>query len=137
MFDHLPMFWAQGGELVDGEVWGRGAIDMLNITASQAVAFRRIADSGFRPRGTLVYLAVADEEIGVVAAPGHRAGVVRRQQDGLKHVCPRASETIADRRAQVRIPVVLTEQVARVARDDDASQRCAPVLTASDGILDF
>jgi acetylornithine deacetylase/succinyl-diaminopimelate desuccinylase-like protein len=51
-----------GGELVDGEVWGRGAIDMLNLTASMAVATRRLAQSGFRPRGTLVYLAVADEE---------------------------------------------------------------------------
>jgi acetylornithine deacetylase/succinyl-diaminopimelate desuccinylase-like protein len=50
------------GDLDDGMVWGRGAIDMLNITASQAVAFRRLADSGFAPRGTLLYLAVADEE---------------------------------------------------------------------------
>ena len=50
------------GDLVDGFVWGRGAVDMLNITASQAVAFRRLADSGFRPKGTLIYLAVADEE---------------------------------------------------------------------------
>jgi acetylornithine deacetylase/succinyl-diaminopimelate desuccinylase-like protein len=53
-----------GGELVDGEVWGRGAIDMLNLTASMAVAFRRLATSGFRPEGTLVYFAVADEEAG-------------------------------------------------------------------------
>jgi len=51
-----------GGELVDGEVWGRGAVDMLNITTSMAVAFKRLARSGFTPRGTLVYLAVADEE---------------------------------------------------------------------------
>ena len=51
-----------GGELIDGEVWGRGAIDMLNLTASMAVATRRLAASGFRPEGTLVYLAVADEE---------------------------------------------------------------------------
>ncbi len=51
-----------GGELVDGEVWGRGAVDMLNLTSSMAVAVRRLARSGFRPRGTLVYLAVADEE---------------------------------------------------------------------------
>lgn len=51
-----------GGELVDGEVWGRGAIDMLNLTASMAVAVRRLASDGFRPDGTLVYLAVADEE---------------------------------------------------------------------------
>jgi acetylornithine deacetylase/succinyl-diaminopimelate desuccinylase-like protein len=51
-----------GGELVDGEVWGRGAVDMLNLTASMAVATKRLADKGFRPRGTLIYLAVADEE---------------------------------------------------------------------------
>jgi acetylornithine deacetylase/succinyl-diaminopimelate desuccinylase-like protein len=51
-----------GGELVDGEVWGRGAVDMLNLTASMAVATRRLAESGFRPDGTLIYLAVADEE---------------------------------------------------------------------------
>ena len=51
-----------GGEIVDGEVWGRGAVDMLNLTATMAVAFRDLARSGFTPRGTLVYLAVADEE---------------------------------------------------------------------------
>jgi acetylornithine deacetylase/succinyl-diaminopimelate desuccinylase-like protein len=56
-----------GGEVVntdDGvaEVWGRGAVDMLNLTATMAVATRRLAASGFRPKGTLIYLAVADEE---------------------------------------------------------------------------
>jgi acetylornithine deacetylase/succinyl-diaminopimelate desuccinylase-like protein len=35
---------------------------MLNLTSSMAVAVRTLADSGFRPRGTLTYLAVADEE---------------------------------------------------------------------------
>lgn len=51
-----------GGEIVDGEIWGRGAVDMLNLTATMAVAFRSLARSGFTPKGTLVYLAVADEE---------------------------------------------------------------------------
>ncbi len=49
-------------ELVEGEVWGRGAVDMLNLTASMAVAFRHLAQEGFKPKGTLAYLAVADEE---------------------------------------------------------------------------
>ena len=58
-----------GGELAtaaDGteEVWGRGAVDMLNLTASMAVAFRHLATSGFRPKGDLIYFAVADEESG-------------------------------------------------------------------------
>ncbi|MBM3219254.1 MAG: M20/M25/M40 family metallo-hydrolase [Candidatus Rokubacteria bacterium] len=53
-----------GGDVVDGIVWGRGATDMLHITATMAVATRRLATSGFRPRGTLIYLGVADEEAG-------------------------------------------------------------------------
>ena len=51
-----------GGELIDGEVWGRGAIDMLDVTASMAVAIKRLLTDGFRPKGTLIYSAVADEE---------------------------------------------------------------------------
>lgn len=58
-----------GAEIVtsaDGfdEVWGRGAVDMLNLTASMAIAFRDVVRSGVRPRGDLVYFAVADEEAG-------------------------------------------------------------------------
>lgn len=51
-----------GGELVDGFVWGRGAADMLCLTASMAVAIRHLAASGRRLRGSLSFLAVADEE---------------------------------------------------------------------------
>src|SRR5205823_13342700 len=29
-----------GAEVVEGEIWGRGAVDMLNLTASMAVAAR-------------------------------------------------------------------------------------------------
>jgi acetylornithine deacetylase/succinyl-diaminopimelate desuccinylase-like protein len=59
------------GDLVDGIVWGRGAIDMLNLTSTMAVATRRLAASGWRPRGTLIYLAVADEEAGGFLGAGH------------------------------------------------------------------
>ena len=59
-----------GGDLVDGVVWGRGAVDMLNLTATMAMAVRDLARDGFRPRGTLIYAAVADEESG----GGHGAG---------------------------------------------------------------
>lgn len=60
-----PADWRQdpfGGELIDGEVWGRGAVDMLNLTSSMAVAVRQLADDGLRPRGDLVFIGVADEE---------------------------------------------------------------------------
>ncbi len=51
-----------GGELIDGVVWGRGAIDMLDLTATMATGLRHLARGGFRPRGDLTYVAVADEE---------------------------------------------------------------------------
>ena len=37
---------------------------MLNLTASMAVAFKDLAERGVRPRGDLLYFAVADEEAG-------------------------------------------------------------------------
>ena len=40
-----------GGELIDGEVWGRGAVDMLNLTASMAVAMRTPGRRGLPARG--------------------------------------------------------------------------------------
>jgi acetylornithine deacetylase/succinyl-diaminopimelate desuccinylase-like protein len=60
-----PEGWSHdpfGGELIEGEVWGRGAVDMLNLTASMAVATKHLAGEGFRPKGDLIYFAVADEE---------------------------------------------------------------------------
>jgi acetylornithine deacetylase/succinyl-diaminopimelate desuccinylase-like protein len=62
-----------GAELVDGIVWGRGAVDMLNLTSTMAVATRRLNMSGWKPRGTLIYLAVADEEAGGFLGAGHLA----------------------------------------------------------------
>ena len=62
-----PADWERdpfGGDLVDGEVWGRGAVDMLSLTASMAVATRHVATDGPRPRGSLIFLGVADEESG-------------------------------------------------------------------------
>ena len=70
-----------GGELIDGFVWGRGAIDMFNLTASMAVAFRRLASSGFRPRGALIYAAVADEEAGGHFGAEH---LIRAHPDAIR-----------------------------------------------------
>src|SRR5262249_43145212 len=81
-----PKTWTRdpfGGELVGGEVWGRGAVDMLNLTASQAVALRALARRpvGWRPRGSLVYLACADEEAGGALGAGY---VCERHWDALR-----------------------------------------------------
>jgi acetylornithine deacetylase/succinyl-diaminopimelate desuccinylase-like protein len=53
------------GELRDGEVWGRGALDMKGQVAANAVAIASLAREGFEPAGDLIFAATADEEVGV------------------------------------------------------------------------
>lgn len=53
-----------GGELRDGEVWGRGALDMKGQVAASAVAIASLAREGFQPAGDLIFAATADEEVG-------------------------------------------------------------------------
>ena len=53
------------GELRDGEIWGRGALDMKGQVAASAVAMASLAREGFKPGGDLIFVAAADEEVGV------------------------------------------------------------------------
>lgn len=48
-------------EISDGKIWGRGSVDMLFITATQAAVTREVARTGGL-RGTLTFVGVADEE---------------------------------------------------------------------------
>jgi acetylornithine deacetylase/succinyl-diaminopimelate desuccinylase-like protein len=52
------------GELRDGEIWGRGALDMKGQVAANAVAIASLAREGFEPDGDLIFAATADEEVG-------------------------------------------------------------------------
>lgn len=55
--------WTQdpfGADIVDGKIYGRGATDMLFITAAMAAVTREIA--AIKPKGTLTFAALADEE---------------------------------------------------------------------------
>lgn len=52
------------GEVRDGEVWGRGALDMKGHVAANAVAIASLARDGFEPAGDLIFAATADEEVG-------------------------------------------------------------------------
>ena len=53
------------GELADGFVWGRGALDMKNQVAAEAVAGATLAGTGWRPAaGALKLVFVSDEETG-------------------------------------------------------------------------
>jgi acetylornithine deacetylase/succinyl-diaminopimelate desuccinylase-like protein len=59
---HVPPF---SGEVRDGEIWGRGALDMKCQVAANAVAMASLAREGFKPSGDLIFAATADEENGV------------------------------------------------------------------------
>lgn len=52
------------GELRDGWVWGRGALDMKGQVAATAVAMASLVREGFEPAGDLIFAACADEEMG-------------------------------------------------------------------------
>jgi acetylornithine deacetylase/succinyl-diaminopimelate desuccinylase-like protein len=53
-----------GGVIKDEFVWGRGALDMLFIVATQVQAFVKLKEEGFQPKGDLTLLIVSDEESG-------------------------------------------------------------------------
>jgi acetylornithine deacetylase/succinyl-diaminopimelate desuccinylase-like protein len=63
-----PEDWSRdpwSGELEDGFVWGRGALDMKSQTAAEVVGGVALARDGWRPpRGELKIISVADEEVG-------------------------------------------------------------------------
>jgi acetylornithine deacetylase/succinyl-diaminopimelate desuccinylase-like protein len=53
------------GDVADGFLWGRGALDMKSQVAAEAVAGVALARDGWRPaRGALKLVFVADEETG-------------------------------------------------------------------------
>jgi acetylornithine deacetylase/succinyl-diaminopimelate desuccinylase-like protein len=62
-----PQEWSVppfSGEIRDGEIWGRGALDMKSQVAAEAVAMASLARDGFEPAGDLIFAATADEEVG-------------------------------------------------------------------------
>ena len=53
------------GDVIDGELWGRGALDMKSQTAAEVTAAVSLAQAGWRPaRGDLLVVVVVDEEVG-------------------------------------------------------------------------
>jgi len=96
-------------DLVEGVVWGRGATDMLNITSTMAVATRRLAKSGFKPRGTLIYLAVADEEAGSIYGASY---LTREKFDAVKadYVITESGGVPIPAASGVKLPVTVGEK---------------------------
>jgi acetylornithine deacetylase/succinyl-diaminopimelate desuccinylase-like protein len=66
-----PSEWTHdpwSGDLDDGYVWGRGALDMKDQVATEVAACLQLARDGWRPaRGELLLVVTADEETGAHA----------------------------------------------------------------------
>jgi acetylornithine deacetylase/succinyl-diaminopimelate desuccinylase-like protein len=50
------------GRIVDGYVWGRGALDMKSGVAMMLAALLRVKQEGFDPAGDIIFAACCDEE---------------------------------------------------------------------------
>jgi acetylornithine deacetylase/succinyl-diaminopimelate desuccinylase-like protein len=63
-----PADWSHdpwSGDVADGYLWGRGALDMKSQVAAEIAAAASLARSGWRPaHGELLIVAVVDEETG-------------------------------------------------------------------------
>ena len=67
-----------GAELVDGVVWGRGAVDMKNMVAMELAVMLALKRSGTELGRDVIFAAVADEEAG--GAHGARGLVAQRPE---------------------------------------------------------
>ena len=56
-----------GAELIDGVIWGRGAVDMKDMVAMELGVMLALQRSGAELRRDLIFAAVADEEAGGMA----------------------------------------------------------------------
>ncbi|MFC4606981.1 M20/M25/M40 family metallo-hydrolase [Streptomyces maoxianensis] len=75
------------GEVRDGVVWGRGAVDMKNMDAMVLAVVRAWARAGVRPRRDIVIAYTADEEASAIDGAGfladHHAGLFEGCTEGI------------------------------------------------------
>lgn len=78
-----------GAEVIDGVLWGRGAVDMKGIVAVYLDAVRRLITSGRKPARDIVLAFFADEEHG-----GHRGAkwMVENHPDDFRGATEAISE---------------------------------------------
>jgi acetylornithine deacetylase/succinyl-diaminopimelate desuccinylase-like protein len=113
-----PREWTHdpwSGDLADGYIWGRGALDMKSQVAAEAAAAASLARGGWRPAaGELMIVAVADEETG---------GSL-----GARWLCSEHPE-------KVRCDLLINEGGGSLFEYD--GRRCYPVCCAEKGVFRF
>lgn len=142
-----------GGDLVGGELWGRGAVDMKGQLAAMLAALLRLAADGTPPAGDVILAVMPDEEAG--SATGAHFLVERHPElfAGVRHAIGEDGGAELGLGRQVRLhPIVVAEKRAcwvratlrgagghasRVAGPGGAAHRLFRLLAAiDDGGLD-
>jgi acetylornithine deacetylase/succinyl-diaminopimelate desuccinylase-like protein len=104
-----------GGELRDGCVWGRGALDMKSQVAAEVAAAVALAEEGWRPEaGALQLVLTADEEAGA--------------EHGARWLCEQQPD-------KVRCDLVVNEGAGEVFEYD--GRRIYGVCVAEKGVFRF
>jgi acetylornithine deacetylase/succinyl-diaminopimelate desuccinylase-like protein len=104
-----------GGELRDGCVWGRGALDMKSQVAAEVAAAVALAEEGWRPEaGALQLVLTADEEAGA--------------EHGAKWLCEQQPD-------KVRCDLVVNEGAGEIFEYD--GHRIYGVCVAEKGVFRF
>jgi acetylornithine deacetylase/succinyl-diaminopimelate desuccinylase-like protein len=103
------------GELRDGCVWGRGALDMKSQVAAEVAAVTLLAEEGWRPEaGELMLVVTADEEAGA--------------EHGAMWLCDEHAD-------KVRCDLVVNEGAGEVLEFD--GRRIYGVCVAEKGVFRF
>ena len=68
---------AFSGEIIDGALWGRGALDDKGPLIATLEAAEHLAATGFEPERTLILAIGHDEEIGGAEGAAHVAAILR------------------------------------------------------------
>ncbi|MEF8799912.1 MAG: M20/M25/M40 family metallo-hydrolase [Halolamina sp.] len=67
----------------DGEIWGRGALDMKGGVTMMLAAMLRAAEEGLEPAGDVLFLALSDEEAGGEVGAKHVVENYPERFDGV------------------------------------------------------
>ncbi|MET9853389.1 M20/M25/M40 family metallo-hydrolase [Streptomyces sp. NPDC006450] len=73
------------GNIIDGHVWGRGAIDMLGSLAMMISSLERLRAEGAAPAGDVVLAVSPDEEAGSRVGAGYLTREHRELFDGVAY----------------------------------------------------
>ncbi|WP_433256813.1 M20/M25/M40 family metallo-hydrolase [Streptosporangium sp. CA-135522] len=73
------------GEIRDGYVWGRGAVDMKDMDAMMLAVLRQMVTEGRKPRRDIVFAWMADEEAGGEFGAKYLAAKHPELFDGVDH----------------------------------------------------